>query len=231
MNNLIQEKPTAEQVKVLRLKAGLSQTAFAELIGLSNRQLIGDYETGKKTPSSQTWTLMLLATNQHPNLNIKEKVMFKLFQIAKDYKTGDIVYIDTVYDKLKNGLRLIFTSQDLETVVKQVKESESWQRFMSISKNEENAIIANENWKRFVDVCEENKLNPVAELQSLINYSQNATVFRTSYDTAYKAMIKQSHTDDYSEFVSYYKDGLDIMQKVEVEDLDNSHLKEILAVW
>lgn len=73
MINLIQKKPTAEQVKALREKAGLSQGALAELIGLSNRQLIGDYENGKKLPNAQTWTLMLLATNQHPNFELREK--------------------------------------------------------------------------------------------------------------------------------------------------------------
>ena len=71
--NLIQPKPTPEQVKALRLKAGLSGSQFAELIGLSNRQLISDYENDRKTPNAQTWTLMLLATNQHPNFELREK--------------------------------------------------------------------------------------------------------------------------------------------------------------
>ena len=73
MINLIQKKPTDEEVKTLRLKAGLSGSQFAELIGLSNRQLISDYENGKKLPNAQTWTLMLLATNQHPNFELREK--------------------------------------------------------------------------------------------------------------------------------------------------------------
>lgn len=71
--NLIQPKPTPEQVKALRLKAGLSGSQFAELIGLSNRQLISDYENDRKTPNAQTWTLMLLATNQHPGFELREK--------------------------------------------------------------------------------------------------------------------------------------------------------------
>lgn len=73
MINLIQKKPTAEQVKALREKAGLSGSQFAELIGLSNRQLISDYENDRKTPNAQTWTLMLLATNQHPSFELREK--------------------------------------------------------------------------------------------------------------------------------------------------------------
>ena len=73
MINLIQKKPTAEEVKALRLKAGLSGSQFAKLIGLSNRQLISDYENDRKTPNAQTWTLMLLATNQHPNFELREK--------------------------------------------------------------------------------------------------------------------------------------------------------------
>ena len=71
--NLIQQKPTPEQVKALRLKTGLSGSQFAELIGLSNRQLISDYENDRKTPSAQTWTLMLLATNQHTGFELREK--------------------------------------------------------------------------------------------------------------------------------------------------------------
>ena len=71
--NLIQPKPTPEQVKALRLKTGLSGSQFAELIGLSNRQLISDYENDRKTPNAQTWTLMLLATNQHPGFELREK--------------------------------------------------------------------------------------------------------------------------------------------------------------
>ena len=73
MINLIQKKPTAEEVKALREKTGLSGSQFAELIGLSNRQLISDYENDRKTPNAQTWTLMLLATNQHPNFELREK--------------------------------------------------------------------------------------------------------------------------------------------------------------
>ena len=94
MINLIQEKPTAEQVKALREKTGLSGSQFADLIGLSNRQLISDYENGKKTPNAQTWTLMLLATNQHPNFKLERThAMNKLHSLTNATSVNEVVDI------------------------------------------------------------------------------------------------------------------------------------------
>lgn len=117
MINLIQKKPTAEEVKALREKAGLPQTAFAELIGLSNRQLIGDYETGKKTPSAQTWTLMLLATNQHPSFKLDKNKEFNMIIDTKSKQIEVAVsFIDAPFevinDIIKCGINLSINDKD-----------------------------------------------------------------------------------------------------------------------
>lgn len=44
----------------------LTQQGMADLLGLTGKSLISKYESGKKNPSVQIWTLFLLATNQHP---------------------------------------------------------------------------------------------------------------------------------------------------------------------
>lgn len=67
------EPPTPEQIADLRAHLGLTQSQVASILDVTNRQLIGDYERGRKSPSPQTWTLFLLLTGQHPTLNISQK--------------------------------------------------------------------------------------------------------------------------------------------------------------
>lgn len=67
------EPPTPEQIKALRKHTGMTQPQVAKLLNLSNRQLIGDYENGVKSPSPQTWTLWLLLTDQHPTLTLSDR--------------------------------------------------------------------------------------------------------------------------------------------------------------
>ena len=122
MINLIQKKPTAEEVKALREKAGLSQAAFAELIGLSNRQLIGDYETGKKTPSAQTWTLMLLAANQHPSFKLDKNKEFNMIIDTKSKQIDvEAAFIDAPFDindnKIKCGINLSIKDKNFVCIV------------------------------------------------------------------------------------------------------------------
>lgn len=69
------EPPTSEQIAQLRKHTGLSGDATANLLGLSGRQIISDYEKGIKngkhfSPTKQTYTLWLLLTGQHPTLEI-----------------------------------------------------------------------------------------------------------------------------------------------------------------
>lgn len=76
MNNPIQPTPTPEEFKALRLKAGLTGEQTAKLLGLSEssgRQYINKLENGKTVVTPQIWTLFLLATNQHPNFELREK--------------------------------------------------------------------------------------------------------------------------------------------------------------
>lgn len=68
--NSVIEPPTPEQIVGMRKSLGLTQSQMASILNLTNRQLIGDYEQGRKSPSPQTWTLFLLLTGQHPTLSI-----------------------------------------------------------------------------------------------------------------------------------------------------------------
>lgn len=73
LGSAIISSPDADQVVALREKEGITQSCLADLAGLSSRQLIGDYERGIKTPTPQTWTLLLLLTDNHPTLSISAK--------------------------------------------------------------------------------------------------------------------------------------------------------------
>lgn len=72
--NAIINTPTPEEMKELRASMSMTQPQVAEMLGLSSRQLIGDYERGIKTPTPQTWTLWLLLAGRHPTLSLTEKV-------------------------------------------------------------------------------------------------------------------------------------------------------------
>ena len=65
--------PSANELKELREHSELTQSGLAALLGLSNRQLVSDYERGLKHPNSQTYTLWLLLTGQHPTLQVVNK--------------------------------------------------------------------------------------------------------------------------------------------------------------
>ena len=122
MINLIQKKPTAEEVKALREKAGLSGSQFAELIGLSNRQLISDYENDRKTPNAQTWTLMLLATNQHPSFKLDKNKEFNMIIDTKSKQIDvEAAFIDAPFDindnKIKCGINLSIKDKNFVCIV------------------------------------------------------------------------------------------------------------------
>lgn len=72
-HNAIIDTPTPEEIKELRTSMRMTQPQVAELLGLSSRQLIGDYERGIKTPTPQTWTLWLLLAGHHPTLSLADK--------------------------------------------------------------------------------------------------------------------------------------------------------------
>lgn len=71
--NAIVEPPTPEQIKDFRERTNMTQDQAASLLGLSNKRLIADYETGVSSPNPQTWTLWLLLTGQHPTLKLSER--------------------------------------------------------------------------------------------------------------------------------------------------------------
>lgn len=69
---LLHELPeaTPEAVLAARQSAGLSQAQAAELVGLGDKARWSEYERGARAPDAARWALFLLATGQHPTLQI-----------------------------------------------------------------------------------------------------------------------------------------------------------------
>lgn len=62
--------PTVEQIAAARHAVGLSQAQAAELVGLGDKARWAEYERGARAPDAARWALFLLATDQHPTLQI-----------------------------------------------------------------------------------------------------------------------------------------------------------------
>ena len=75
MKNVILEKPTAEQVKVAREAAGLTQSACAALFGYALRTWQGkeDAGAGNRGLSVGEYAYLLLLADQHPEYALKPK--------------------------------------------------------------------------------------------------------------------------------------------------------------
>ena len=56
--------PTPSQVLAARVKAGLSQSQAAKLVGLSSRNRFSEYENGRVQMSGPVWELFLIKTGQ-----------------------------------------------------------------------------------------------------------------------------------------------------------------------
>lgn len=67
------EPPSPEEMRRIRVDSGLTQDELAKLIGLSGGIAISKYEQGKRRPSAQIWTIILLFLNQHPTLHVINK--------------------------------------------------------------------------------------------------------------------------------------------------------------
>ena len=168
--NLIQPKPTPEQVKALREKAGLSQGALAELIGLSNRQLIGDYENGKKLPNAQTWTLMLLATSQHQKFKLQDKNAMNLTTLE----------LHSIKQLLEKEIKLLEKSKENAAPVVQVTTNafiKSYTAIIDKIEAEKHAIAA-ENKKNGEILTLNQLLDKFKEV--LYNKTSIATTLKTS---------------------------------------------------
>ena len=68
--NIVQAPPHHEKIKALRKHTGMSMRGSASLIGISGRKMIRGYERGERAPNDQTWTLWLLLTGQHPEVEV-----------------------------------------------------------------------------------------------------------------------------------------------------------------
>lgn len=67
------EPPSAEEIRRVRVDSGLTQGQLAKMVGLSGGIAISKYEQGKRRPSAQIWTMILLMLNQHPTLHVARK--------------------------------------------------------------------------------------------------------------------------------------------------------------
>ena len=64
---------TPAQVRSARARAKQTQTEAAELVGLGSKTRWSEYETGVQAMDAARWTLYLLLTRQHPELEVTLK--------------------------------------------------------------------------------------------------------------------------------------------------------------
>jgi DNA-binding transcriptional regulator YiaG len=64
---MIWKPPLPEEVLAARTIAGISLAQIAEMLGLSRHRVPWDWEAGRRKMIPQTWNMLLLFTNQHPN--------------------------------------------------------------------------------------------------------------------------------------------------------------------
>lgn len=70
--SLLVDVPDGSVIRRTRLNAnGMSQPVMANLLCLSSKTLVSNYENNRKKPSIQNWTIFLLITNQHPTHSLK----------------------------------------------------------------------------------------------------------------------------------------------------------------
>jgi DNA-binding XRE family transcriptional regulator len=62
------ERPTPEQIKEARMRAGHTQEQAASMVYLSGKYRWSEYERGACKMDPARWALYLLLTGQHPTL-------------------------------------------------------------------------------------------------------------------------------------------------------------------
>ena len=62
--------PSAAAILKARRQAGHTQDEAAQLVGLGSKKRWSEYETGVQPMDLARWTLYLLLTNQHPELEV-----------------------------------------------------------------------------------------------------------------------------------------------------------------
>lgn len=66
--------PTPEEVQTMRLAAGHSQAAAADLAGLAKPTRWSEYERGIRQIDLARWALYLLAIGRHPGAAVSARV-------------------------------------------------------------------------------------------------------------------------------------------------------------
>ena len=61
-------QPTGEEIKRVRVQAGLSRGEVAELIGLRHANRVGEFECDEAPIDNARWELLLIKCGQHERL-------------------------------------------------------------------------------------------------------------------------------------------------------------------
>ncbi len=65
------EPPTPDQIRAVRLDAGLSQAECARIIGAAERYRWSEYERGIHAIDLNRWAVFLLSIDRHPIYSLK----------------------------------------------------------------------------------------------------------------------------------------------------------------
>jgi predicted transcriptional regulator len=63
--------PTQEDIRKIRVAAGLTQAQAAQSVGLGAQERWAEYENGARVPDVARWALFLLIVRQHPEWRLK----------------------------------------------------------------------------------------------------------------------------------------------------------------
>ena len=63
--------PTPDEIRKIRVAAGLTQAQAAQSVGLGQQERWAEYEAGTRTPDVARWALFLLIVRQHPEWRLK----------------------------------------------------------------------------------------------------------------------------------------------------------------
>lgn len=115
---LIVPAPVGHKIKQKRKMAGLTQIEMADLLGLSGKTLISNYENSIKVPNLQNWTMFLLITCQHPSYQLSDAKSNKLStdeDAAIEHTLSQMLMDFKVEDGYRHGEVELELSDDLDS--------------------------------------------------------------------------------------------------------------------
>ena len=74
--------PTPDEIRAIRVAAGLTQEQAAESVGLGKGGNVrwAEYENGTRTPDVARWTLFLLIVRAHPEWRLKRTKNYRIMR-------------------------------------------------------------------------------------------------------------------------------------------------------